>query len=283
MSKPFSWLFEAFFFAAVSRFGDRRCNSQELESIDEVTQRLKEAPFYTLSGAKEGDEGKKKRNERRRESTPRNEEWGEFFFSSSASLCLILALLRLCFPSKHAPNQCPPSSSSAAWRRPSWAWASGPCGSTPRRRPRSRWPTPVSFFSFCLLLQSAERRLRRRRLLRDDDAGLSAASSPLLLLSENCLRSTEGVGDSSLEAERRQESQCRVGRWGTKRSHPDARPFRRSSDADADASVCPCNRRELRSLLCPRFPFAMPSDTGTGSFRLSSVPSRGEIADPGPV
>jgi hypothetical protein len=76
----------------------------------------------------------------------------------------------VCFLSKHS-KPCPPSSSSAAWRRPSWASARGPCGSTPRRRPRSRWPTPVSCFSF--LSQSPA---SRRRRLRADDAGPFAAA-----------------------------------------------------------------------------------------------------------
>jgi hypothetical protein len=135
------------------------------------------------------------------------EEWAKLSFFSSLSAHSSHFSRR--FFSSNSPQRCPPSSSSAAWRRPSWAWARGPCGSTLRRRPRSRWPTPVSFSPFFC---SRWRRRRRLSSLRDEDGGKpfryrKPCSSPKLPAFNR------GSPQLPLEAENGGGKQWSSGRW----------------------------------------------------------------------
>ena len=58
---------------------------------------------------------------------------------------------------------------------------------------------------------------------------------------------------------------------------------RRRRQSPTPLCLLPLQSPEFRSLLRPRLLFASPSATGNGLCRLSRVPLRGEMDDPGPV
>ena len=200
--------------------------------------------------------------------------------SLSFSLSIPLSHFSFVFSSlfSQVPQRCPPSSSSAAWRRPSWAWARGPCGSTPRRRPRSLWPTPVSFLFSSRGEQSAAAAAAAAALacVMKMVAPFAPASAPLSSL-RNCRRSVGGALSFLLEARSGREKQWSVSRWDFGNLH-----HRRSVVVVVDRLTTPPSfppsiasaHRFCAPLLRSRVHFARPATPLSGFYHSSRVSLR---------